>query len=124
MEACFEFLIESIKVCDQFHVSCRLSTPFTLPTRVIDLGPSAGEMLPKLYHSSGEKAPYIALSHCWGSNQTFKTEKATLSKRCAGININELPKTFRDAIAVTKKLRMRYLWIDSLCIVQDDRYEV
>ena len=32
----------------------------------------------------------------------------------------KLPKTFRDAVSVTRALDVRYIWIDSLCIVQDD----
>ncbi|KAH7130786.1 heterokaryon incompatibility protein-domain-containing protein, partial [Dendryphion nanum] len=36
------------------------------------------------------------------------------------ILINELPNTFQDAILVVKKLGLRYLWIDNLCIVQDN----
>lgn len=34
----------------------------------------------------------------------------------------ELPKTFQEAIALTRKLGVRYLWIDSLCIIQDDHH--
>jgi hypothetical protein len=38
-----------------------------------------------------------------------------------GIAWSEVSKYFRDAIAITRKLGIRYLWIDSLCIIQDDR---
>jgi hypothetical protein len=35
------------------------------------------------------------------------------------IDLSDLPKTFRDAVEVARKLEVPYLWIDSLCIVQD-----
>ncbi|CCF41923.1 heterokaryon incompatibility protein [Colletotrichum higginsianum] len=36
-----------------------------------------------------------------------------------GIRIGDLQQTVRDAIAVTRRLGFRYLWIDALCIIQD-----
>jgi Heterokaryon incompatibility protein (HET) len=92
----------------------------SLPRRVVDLG-VAEEFRPRLYVSKGAKAPYIALSHCWRINLTYKTEQATFSERCLEIDYDALPKTFRDAIQITPHLGLRYLWIDSLCIVQDNR---
>jgi hypothetical protein len=62
----------------------------------------------------------MALSHCWGSAQTFVTTKSTLAARKSGINFGDLPKTFQDAIVVTRMLGVQYLWIDSLCILQGD----
>ena len=64
---------------------------------------------------------YVALSHCWGSGRQFMTTKATLQQKMEGISFAELPKTFQDAIVVSRALRVQYLWIDSLCIIQDDR---
>jgi len=63
---------------------------------------------------------YIALSHCWGPNQIITTTKATLQSRKAGIDLSMLSQVFRDAILVARRLHIRYLWIDSLCIIQDD----
>jgi hypothetical protein len=62
----------------------------------------------------------MALSHCWGSAQTFVTTKSTLAARKSGINFGDLPKTFQDAIVVTRMLGVQYLCIDSLCILQGD----
>lgn len=76
---------------------------------------------PRLYESNGEKARYLALSHCWGRHQNLKTEQRTLKARAKGLDLNSLPKTFRDAIRVTQSLGISYLWIDSLCIIQDDK---
>jgi hypothetical protein len=72
-----------------------------------------------LHVSGGGHAAYTALSYCWGVPQTFATTTETIDKRCEGFCLSDLPKTLREAILVTRKLGLRYIWIDSLCIVQD-----
>jgi len=65
----------------------------------------------------------MALSHRWGAPQQHKqfcTLTTNLGKFAEGIAFRDLPKTFQDAITVTRRLGIQYLWIDSLCIVQDD----
>ena len=74
-----------------------------------------------LYQSNGHSGLYIALSHRWSkSDEQFRTEKSNFKTRCKEINFYELPKTFQDAVTVTRKVGVEYLWIDSLCIIQDD----
>lgn len=63
---------------------------------------------------------YICLSHCWGLQQIITTKAATLAERMREINVEELSKTFWDAICMTRKFGIDYIWIDSLCIIQDD----
>lgn len=63
----------------------------------------------------------MALSHRWGSAECqLRTESSTLEKFEHELPMELMPKTFRDAITVTRRLDIRYLWIDSLCILQDD----
>ena len=65
--------------------------------------------------------PYIALSHCWGDvSAIFTTTKATFEDRLLEIPWSKLPKSFQDAISITRAIHVEYLWIDSLCIIQDD----
>ena len=78
---------------------------------------------PYLYESNGELGDYATLSHCWGQKQVITTTKATFKLRKRGIAWNELSKTFQDALVITEKLGLRYLWIDSLCIIQDDLWD-
>ena len=78
--------------------------------------------LPRLFCTQGERAEYLALSHCWGTEQNFVTTAATLSEREQGIEWADLPKTFQDSIIIARMLGFLYIWIDSLCILQDDRY--
>ena len=91
-----------------------------LPKRVIDIGSLDGTSAPRLYESQGEAGEYAALSYCWGRTPAFTTTAATLASRLQGISWNELPKTLQDAIKLARCLGLQYIWIDSLCIVQDD----
>lgn len=93
--------------------------PAPLPTRVLHVG--SDDVEPRLYTSQGEEKRYAALSHRWGATvRPLTTETATLGQRTQEIPFRELPKTFRDAVTVTRSLGIDYLWIDSLCIIQDD----
>ncbi|KAJ8702059.1 hypothetical protein PTI98_000808 [Pleurotus ostreatus] len=85
-----------------------------LPTRVLDVQKE------RLYETNHTPGRYIALSHTWGGQVEGRTLKGNLKERLKGFSFDTLPLNFRDAIKVTKALGMRYLWIDSLCIVQDD----
>ena len=62
---------------------------------------------------------YLTLSHCWGKGATTLLTKENMVIFQGGIALEELPKTFADAILITAELGYRYLWIDSLCIIQD-----
>ena len=111
-----------MKDCLSNHPECqRFSEQSSfLPTRVLDLGHPEDDQPPKLHISHPEdRASYAALSHRWGSTKPVITTLNNLSKRIYQIPYSEMSKTFQDAIAITKTLGIRYLWIDSLCIVQD-----
>ena len=62
---------------------------------------------------------YAALSHCWGSVQPLTLNTSTAQQLYSGISIETFPRTFQNALWVTHKLNFPYLWIDSLCIIQD-----
>jgi Heterokaryon incompatibility protein (HET) len=64
---------------------------------------------------------YGCLSHCWGSQQPFTLTQSSYDELKNGIAVLKLPATFRDAIEVCRWLEIRYLWIDSLCIIQDSK---
>ncbi|KAF4990544.1 hypothetical protein FGRMN_8405 [Fusarium graminum] len=107
--------------CCESHVDCRLycaTQTSILPTRVIDLEPMNTDKDPILLVTNGQRAPYVALSYCWGGASFIKTSDSNLQQQQQGIPIGSLPKTFRDAIVITKALGVGYLWIDSICIIQ------
>jgi len=98
-----------------------------MPTRVIDVGDGRTARLVLTNKDNiSEGAHYIALSHCWGNlteNQKKKWCTTTGNKeerRAQGFPVTELSQTFQDAIRVTRELGQRYLWIDSLCIIQGE----
>jgi len=91
-----------------------------LPTRVIDVG-VVGDPQVRVVQPSGLDGPYATLSHCWGGPiQTVLTTK-TLSSFKTGLSVDTLPANFKDAISITRQLGLKYLWIDSLCILQDSK---
>ena len=51
----------------------------------------------------------------------LKTAQISLESRRKGIAISEMPVVFQEAILVCQRLSIRYLWIDALCIIQDDK---
>jgi len=104
--------------CRNNHSTCP-SAQSVLPSRVINVGPPDGCSEPFLYESRHESALYITLSHCWGDLPPLTTTTTTLAQRKQTILLEELPKTFQDAVIITRRFNVRYLWIDSLCILQD-----
>ena len=95
------------------------------PKRVIDVG-DLGKLT--LVEEQRWGDDYLALSHCWGlpedeakaeeEKNRFCTTLNNYKDRLHGFSYDELPKTFQDAIRVTRALRKQYLWIDALCIIQ------
>jgi hypothetical protein len=105
----------------------------TWPTRLLHIGSSNSQIL-RLVETDAEKAKlvnnhgYAALSYCWGHASLEQKERICLSdenyaRRLVGFSLNELPKTFRDAIQVTRSLGLSLLWIDALCINQTNLEE-
>ncbi|KAF1808454.1 HET-domain-containing protein, partial [Eremomyces bilateralis CBS 781.70] len=96
-----------------------------LPTRIVDVGAGDGSENPKLLETRELRAEYVALSHCWGPPEShpLKTTWSNLHSHQSEIPWVAIPKTFQDAISTVRGLGLRYIWIDSLCIVQDDSDE-
>lgn len=112
---------------DHPRCSGRQAVP-VLPTRVVDIGPSHvasnASDYPRLMISNGHRAQYVCLSYRWGTlDQQLKTTRQNLEEHSKHIPLNRLPRLFHDAIQVVSSIGLRYLWIDCLCIVQDDNAE-
>lgn len=104
--------------CAQNHPACKHYAPGKLPRRVIDVGSEVRN--PTLHIADGEREPYLTLSHCWGGKLSSSLRKNNQELFQKGFHLSTLPKTFQDAIIVTRRLGVKYLWIDALCIIQDD----
>ncbi|KAK3906173.1 heterokaryon incompatibility protein-domain-containing protein [Staphylotrichum tortipilum] len=112
-----------LQTCRENHPGCHFGNTPPLPTRVIDVGRTDGSEVPRVIHSLGAKAEYTALSHCWGGKIATLLTTATLTTFGRSLPYDALPANFRDAITITRRLGFRYLWIDSLCIVQDSEQD-
>ena len=111
--------------CSLKHTECAHSPDPSLeqpdlPTRLIAVGSETKE--PYLYETKpNEKGMYAALSYCWGLSRTFTTTLSTLDARKQGFTLADLPNTCRDAVIAARSLGLSYIWIDSLCIIQDNK---
>ena len=94
-----------------------------MPTRLLDVGTVASPDLKLVLSRSYTVGPYATLSHCWGKARIHTTTIARLAQHLQSISLSALPRTFKDAISITRRLGLRFLWIDSLCIVQDDEMD-
>ncbi|ERF74718.1 hypothetical protein EPUS_04887 [Endocarpon pusillum Z07020] len=98
-------------------------TQAPLPSRLIEVLKESedGILQLRLRDTRGLTGCYAALSHCWGSTHHLSTSISSLKERLTNIDFTKLPKTFQDAVTVTSRVGMKYLWIDSLCIIQDSK---
>lgn len=108
-----------IKTCDESHHVC-LSLSSCLPDRVISI---TGDQ-PALIETNGDMTgEYITVSHSWGTafgRKPMMTTKDNIDSHRQGIPWDILPILFRDFLHIAQSLKISYVWIDSLCIVQDD----
>lgn len=115
-----------LKQCTSEHkICCRMNEESDfLPTRLLDLGsgPSLQLRLRDSY-TLPSKTKYTTLSHCWGKLEITKLLQSNIEDMRHTIPSSQLCKTFLDAIEVTKQLGAQYLWIDSLCIMQDSTHD-
>lgn len=126
---CFHIIREWIDTCTRTHALCRDADARAdrqpwLPKRMISVGGhdnSQIRLVEDVQVAPGEDVPkYAALSHCWGQSQHLILSKSTRDERTRNIAWNTFPRTFQDAILIARRLGYQFLWIDSLCIIQDD----
>ncbi|KAK0613519.1 heterokaryon incompatibility protein-domain-containing protein [Immersiella caudata] len=116
------FAKECLNGCLREHDGCN-ATGQMLPTRLISVG-ATGESRVRLIESkTASNTQYVALSYCWGQGNTFRTVGENLRSNMSGIPVAALPATLQDAVQITRQLEIPYLWIDSICIVQDDELD-
>ncbi|KAK0720563.1 heterokaryon incompatibility protein-domain-containing protein [Lasiosphaeris hirsuta] len=109
--------------CLSKHDGCKTVNGGFMPSRVLDLRLADEYKLILVPTSRLQRsAAYACLSYCWGSDLdgVATTVKANVQAHQLGISLMTLPRTIRDAVMVAQKLAIRYLWVDALCIIQDD----
>ncbi|EEU35871.1 uncharacterized protein NECHADRAFT_99468 [Fusarium vanettenii 77-13-4] len=117
-----QFLKDALHTCelgDGEHQFCFQQNP-ELPARLVQI--MDDESLRLYEPQPGERGTYVALSHCWGPREKLpiKTTKQTVLQHKDCILWNDLSAVFQDAIWLSRQLGIEYVWIDSLCIIQDD----
>ncbi|KAI1208621.1 heterokaryon incompatibility protein-domain-containing protein [Annulohypoxylon truncatum] len=117
----WQYITDRLENCENNHKSCQQS-PNTLPSRLIEIKEEEEGKLHfrlVLTSNSGFRGRYITLSHRWGTNATLTLTSRNLSDFMVQIPQHELPIKYVDAAVLALRLKIPYLWIDSLCIIQD-----
>jgi hypothetical protein len=122
----FALLRTWLEQCDTNHACNQQNarSQGASPTRLICVGHADPEVLHLYVPRENEGVKYTALSHRWGNyppskdNPRYCTTDGNIAARLNSFSLSELPKTFQDAVRVTRELGIEYLWIDSLCIIQ------
>lgn len=123
-EECLSLLQSWYLDCKDSHTLCQSKTQSVLPTRVIDVGSNLSTMANvSLAETKGAQGDYMALSYCWGDpevHKALKTMHSNIDEFKQQIVFNSLPLTLQHAVDLARRLDFRYIWIDALCIIQDD----
>ncbi|KAF2817515.1 uncharacterized protein BDZ99DRAFT_360764, partial [Mytilinidion resinicola] len=106
--------------CDARHCFCGAASAGFTPTRLL----AVNDVLLRIVTGKPEHHRYAALSYCWGQISTgrdlFLTTKCNITARLSSLQMNELPQALQDAVQVSRALSVDYLWINAICIIQDD----
>jgi Heterokaryon incompatibility protein (HET) len=117
-----------LRECMSEHDNCnQINSPIDwAPHRLLDVGSSSPSSdVIRLEQTKGWQTPvrYAALSHCWGDIQPLRLVQDNLHQLVHGISIGSLCRSFQDAVHTVRRLGIQYLWIDSLCIIQDSEQD-
>jgi hypothetical protein len=112
---------EWIAECMSSHPKCASRKRLSLPTRLVDVLSlsKVGKVRTVETRDMSTDTQYATLSYCWGTKSTFKVTKSTWQDLTSGVPIEKFPRTIQDAIKFTRSIDLEFLWIDSLCIIQD-----
>ena len=120
LDGLWDFITPQINLCEMEHPICKSQWPRgALPKRLLKVNEGDRRCL-RLCESVKESDRYVALSYCWGSDVGLKTTSHNLEDFTDAVNEDTLPRTYLDAIALTRKIGISHIWIDAFCIVQDD----
>ncbi|KAK6065122.1 heterokaryon incompatibility protein [Seiridium cupressi] len=117
-ESSIAFLKGCMDTCVRTHHLCQTGES-TSPKRLVDLALYHRGELKIVEISPRSNYRYATLSYCWGDGVSFKATKSNIHDLTAGFSVIHLPKTISDAIEIAYRLGLTYIWIGSLCILQD-----
>ncbi|KAL8991894.1 MAG: hypothetical protein Q9169_007557 [Polycauliona sp. 2 TL-2023] len=112
--------------CLDYHHQCSIRNTWvddakTSPKRLLKIYDSnTGKKMVKLHLCEQHDHPkYAALSYCWGIGQDCKLTLSNLETMFIDVPLSSLAQTIQDAISVACRMGVQFIWIDSLCIIQD-----
>ncbi|KAK5656600.1 hypothetical protein OQA88_4579 [Cercophora sp. LCS_1] len=118
-----------ISECASNHATCnktKRESPPELPTRVLEIleeddNGGGAKALPsvRLLETNGSRGEYAALSYIWGCPQYCCTTSLNYEEYKREIRASSLPQSIADGVRCAQQLGLRYLWVDSFCIIQD-----
>ncbi|KAH8594104.1 heterokaryon incompatibility protein-domain-containing protein [Bisporella sp. PMI_857] len=108
-----------LQTCLETHWSCRSALNSRLPARVLDVGQTDVSKI--FLVEPQDNTAYICLSYSWGKSEFLKLTTKNLQACRGGILVDSLPTSFQHAIELARRLEVRYIWIDALCILQNDQ---
>jgi hypothetical protein len=121
-QECLNLAADFFRDCYSKHARCKETDVPLLPSRILQIPEDPHTLGLRLIECREARGIYAALIHCWGTAPTLRTTTSTLHQhQHQGIAWSSLPKTFQDAATVCRAVDIPYLWIDSLCILQDSR---
>lgn len=117
--------------CQKNHSSCQLvlKSSRARPRRLLEVGENYDSTIRVCLSESltvPSELEYLTLSHCWGKVpviQLNESNGSTFQALHRSIPFDSLPLTFQHAVTITRTLGFRYLWIDTLCIIQDSEQD-
>ncbi|KAK0645594.1 heterokaryon incompatibility protein-domain-containing protein [Cercophora newfieldiana] len=114
----WEKIRRRISRCDSLH-QCYdgMLRQTALPTRVVDI--SGGRANIHLREGRGLHGRYICLSHCWGSKLPLQTKSDNIQEHQRSMPWDAFPIVYKEVISISQHLGVDFVWIDSLCIIQD-----
>ncbi|KAE9370130.1 HET-domain-containing protein, partial [Stipitochalara longipes BDJ] len=121
----WELIKKWLYICQKSHTKCRQNKALhrQLPTRLIEVGDTDMDL--RLCETLGlpQESQYLTLSHSWGGKVFTTLTRRNFEEFLSHIPTDSLSKTFREAIVTTRRLGFKYLWVDSLCIIQGDEVD-
>ncbi|ORY60938.1 heterokaryon incompatibility protein-domain-containing protein [Pseudomassariella vexata] len=116
-------ILQWTDVCEEHHDVCNHPLPgqqirCLAPKRLVYVG-LTGQSHVRLITLDGTSCKYVALSYCWGRKHTgMITTDDSLGQMQDGVELALFSRTIQDAVTVVRALHVQYLWVNALCIIQ------
>ncbi|KAI1757658.1 heterokaryon incompatibility protein-domain-containing protein [Xylaria castorea] len=130
---CLHAISSWLQNCRKNHTRCRYTASRlrehsrrVIPKRLVRIKKPGGQQLQLFLQDTDgmdEPPPFAALSYCWGGTQAFTCGQSNSLGLASHISFDKLSGTIRDAVTVCSRLDIDYLWVDSICIVQDSEID-